>query len=558
MMYRLSRTIVVLFLGIGLLSACNGIPGHARYIPNDAVAVAGINLRALSKKIAWNVITGSKLFKEMQARIPEKNTKDAMNSIEKSGIDFSNTLYVYIKTDNRLNGNSRVTGLVPLADAGQWEAYVKQVFPQVEIKQLSDRKEARLGSDMYVGWTKNLMIIINTMSVSANNADDQSGSSAKLNVSSTMGNTDVSAEMANAFSVTKENSIIDNKHFKGLELEGHDVTFWLNYDKLMSQYMGGNMAEKMGVTLSNTLWKDAAFTSGFDFRKGKITGDMHYYMSAEMKDAGTELGAKNVDKDMVERLPSRDMDMIMALHISPKGIKALLDKTGLLGLANVGLSTQGMNVDSVLDAFTGDMAIVMNDFGLHTETITDSFMGQAVIHQNQKPSGSLSYVLKINKKENFEKLFQLAKDNGIQQMGSGYIVPIDDKDSVYIMRSGEYAIASNKFANANGFLQGSFKVQKMPEPAASEILGHPWAIYFDMQQFLKNIDAGISHSAHDSAMISESKKLLNNISFTGGTFKENAFEYHLDINFMNTEENSIIELMDFGMKMNDADNIASK
>ena len=79
-----------------------------------------------------------------------------------------------------------------------------------------------------------------------------------------------------------------------------------------------------------------------------------------------------------------------------------------------------------------------------------------------------------------------------------------------------------------------------------------------MQQLLKNIDPGISHSAHDSAMIAESKKLLNNLSFTGGAFKDNAFEYHLDINFMNTDENSIIELMDYGVRMNDADKITVK
>jgi hypothetical protein len=92
--------------------------------------------------------------------------------------------------------------------------------------------------------------------------------------------------------------------------------------------------------------------------------------------------------------------------------------------------------------------------------------------------------------------------------------------------------------------------------AASEVTTHPWAVYVDMQLLLKNIDAGISHSAHDSAMIVESKKLLNNITLGGGEFKNSAFEYHLDINFMNTDENSLIELIDYGMKMNDAEKIA--
>src|SRR6476469_6694328 len=106
-MHRQQRTVFLLLIATIFFTACNsGIPEHARYIPKDAVAVAGVNLRSLSKKIAWNVITGSKLFKEMQAHIPERNAKEAMAGIEKSGIDFANTLYLYVKTDNRFKGGN--------------------------------------------------------------------------------------------------------------------------------------------------------------------------------------------------------------------------------------------------------------------------------------------------------------------------------------------------------------------------------------------------------------------------------------------------------------------
>jgi len=543
-MHRISRSIIFLFFATALLSACSRIPDHERYIPKDAVAVVGINLQSLGKKIAWNMITGSKLFKEMQDRIPEKSAKDAMLGLEKAGIDGLNTFYVYVKSDARFKGNNKITGLVPLSDAGQWEAYVKQVFPQVVIKQVGDRKEASLGRDMYVGWNKNLLIIINVMAdVAGSNNPDLAP---------------VSAEMGNAFSVMNGNSIKENQHFTNLQMEGHDITFWLNYDQLMTQYSVG-MAERMGMALSgNVLWKDAAFTAGFDFKKGKITADMRYYMSADNKDIGTELGAANADKDMMERLPNQNTDMLLAAHLSPKGIKSILEKTNLLGLANVGLSSQGMNVDSILDAFTGDMAMVMNDFSLHLESVTDTFMGQTVVHQNQKPSLSMTYVMKINKKENFQKMLKIARDNGLPAMGSGFVIPLDDKDSIYIMMNDQYAIASNKYANATGFLKGDFTAGKMPAAISTEVLGHPIAMYMDIQELFKNIDAGINHSAHDSAMISESRKLLKNISLNGGAFKENAFEYHLDINFANPDENSIIELMDYGMRMSDADKIGKK
>jgi hypothetical protein len=543
------RNLALLFLATALLGACSSpIPDHARYIPKDAVAMAGINLKGLSKKIAWNVITGSKLFKEMQDRIPEKGTKDAMNGIEKSGIDFANTVYVYVKTDARFKGGNRITGLVPLSDAGQWEVYVKQVLPQAVITQHGDRKEASLGTDMYVGWNKKVLIMINLMAV----PDEKTPAVSGVSTSATGDNTAISAEMQNAFSVANENSIKGNKYFSDLELQGHDISFLLNYDLLMTQ-MSGTMAEKTGMSLNCLLWKDAAFTAGFDFIKGKITGDMHYFMPG-MKDIGTELGATSADKDMLDRLPNQNLDMLLGMHIAPKAIKGILEKMSLLGTANIGLATQGLNVDNVLSAFTGDMAIVMNNFSLKTEKVTDNFMGQAVVHDNQKPSVDLTYVIKLNKKEEFQKLVKLAKDNGLPASGNGFVIPIDANDSVYILMNDQFAVASNKYVNATGVLAGK-SAQKMPEPASSKVYSHPTAFYLDIQQLLKNIDPSISHSAHDSAMISESKKLLNNVSFNGGEFKNDAFEYHLDINFMNTDENSLINLMDYGMKMSDADKI---
>ncbi len=551
-MYRYQRITILLFLVL-MLGACSKQPDHARYIPKDAVAVAGINLKALGKKIAWNMITGSKLFKEMQNRIPEKTTKDAMDGIEKAGIDLANTLYVYVKPDTRFKGDNRITGLVPLSDASQWEAYVKRVFPNAEIKQNGGHKEASLGRDMFVGWNSNLLVIINMMSAPLDYNDLMEGRGAQGDrPAEDMAS--LSAEMNVAFSVTSDNSITTNTRFTALEAEGHDVTFWLNYGQLMSQY-GSDVSDRMGgISLSGALWKNAAFTSGFDFRKGKITGDMRYYMPDEMKGIGTELGATNIDKDLLGRLPNQNLDMLVAMHIAPKGIKGILEKMGMLGLANTALAQQNMNVDDIFEAFTGDMGFVMNDFSLHTETVVDSFMGQAVTHQNQKPTLSMSYAMKIGKKEKFQKLVELAKQNGLQQMGSGFVIPIDEKDSAYLAMNDEYMVVSNKNAYANSFLKGDFKSQKMPD-AATQVTGHPWAVYLDMQLLLKNIDAGISHSAHDSVMIMESKKLLNNISLSGGEFKNSAFEYHLDINFTNTEENSIIELMDYGMKMNEADKI---
>jgi len=529
------RNAILIILPAVIFSACSRIPDHARYIPKDAVAVAGVNLKSLGKKIAWNMITGSKLFKEIQQRIPEKNAKDAMLGIEKAGIDALNTFYVYVKPDTRFVGGNRITGLVPLSDAAQWEAYVKQVFPKAIIKESDGIKTAMLGKEMLVGWNHSLLIIMNALE------DEAGNNSAGI------------AEIENAFRMTKENAITSDKHFSMLETKGHDVTFLLNYGLLLNQY-SGEMAGKMGgMSLSAALWKDAVFTAGFDFRKGQISGDMKYFMPEDLKEIGTEFSAANANKDMIDRLPDEKLDMLLALHISPKGVKMALEKSGLLGLANVGLSSQGLNADYILEAFTGDMAIGMNNFSLATVDVTDTFMGQAILRQDQKPSLDVAYIIKINNKEHFNKLMDFARLVKTMEIENGFVAPLNAKDSIYVLMNDQYAVASNKHEISAGYLSGKYKAKGLTG-TAQQAYGHPWALYFDIQQLFSNVNLGIS-SPHDSAMVAESRKLLNSIVFVGGEFRNSAFEYHLDINFTNTEENTIIELIDYGMKMSNADKI---
>lgn len=55
-----------------LLSACHSLPDHAKYIPKNAVAVLSVDIENLGKKVAWNAITGSKIFDEWKARPRKK------------------------------------------------------------------------------------------------------------------------------------------------------------------------------------------------------------------------------------------------------------------------------------------------------------------------------------------------------------------------------------------------------------------------------------------------------------------------------------------------------
>ncbi|GAA4462133.1 hypothetical protein GCM10023093_08110 [Nemorincola caseinilytica] len=543
-MHRKGRSSILLCVVLILvLGACSRVPDNAKYIPADATAVAGINLRSLSKKIAWNLITGSKLYKEMQKRMSAQGSADAMKGIENAGIDVSNTFYIYTRSDTRFAGGNLMVALVPLADAGRWEAYVKQVFDGTPIQVRQDRKEAAPGEGMYVGWTNDLLIIINgTM------AEGSENDAAQL----------IAAEMARAFMVPSGSNIVGNSRFAALAKGGYDLSFWLNYGSLITDLTGDVSVDLNGVSLSSAVWRDAVLTAGFDFKKGKISGAVNYYLPAQVEEATKDFGTVRTDKDLLDRLPKKDLDMLVSMHISPAGVKTLLEKVGLFGPANVGLTTQGLDMDYVLGAFTGDMVIAMNNFSLRTETLKEDFMGQEVAYRRQRATMNMTYAVKIGNPDNFARLLEMTAGTQMQRSGSGYVFPLTTDDSLHLQMSREYAVMSNRHEYAEGILDGRYKGDKMPREAADKAYDNPFAICVDIKQMLGKVDPAISSSPRDSAIIAESKKLLDNVTLYGGNYIDNAYKFDLEINFADKDENSILELIDFGMRMNDLSNIPDR
>ena len=357
----------------------------------------------------------------------------------------------------------------------------------------------------------------------------------------------MAAEMDNAFSINDENSIKASKNFEKLEGSGHDMTLWINYDQIMTQYMNETMASRMGgVSLSKSLWKETAIACGFDFKKGKISADMTYYASKSLADLYKEFGSTNTSKDLVDRLPGKGLNMLIAMHLSTKGLRNMMDSTGVLGLVNSGLAEQGMNMDNILDAFTGDMAFTINDLMIKDKAAGTEPTGESGRAYN------MCFALKLNKKENFQKILDFAQQAGLKKSGDGYIMPINAQDNLYVIVTDQYAVFSNKYETAADVSKGNIK-EKLAADVGTQATVHPVAMYFDISQTFKNVDLHNSmRSTGDSTMFEESKRLLSNISFNGGEYKDDAMHAHLDVNFSNTEENSIIALLDFGMKINEA------
>jgi hypothetical protein len=216
-----------------------------------------------------------------------------------------------------------------------------------------------------------------------------------------------------------------------------------------------------------------------------------------------------------------------------------------------------MNLDEILSAFTGDFSFVLSGLSIKNEKVTEQFGDQTFTMNKQKTKFELSLAIKINNKANFNKLFDKAKAAGMQPFGAGYCLPLPTgTDSLFVIVNDQYAIASNKYYQVEAIANGTNKKDSYNSSVQSLVLGHPMAMFLDVQQGLSGIDIGNIYGAGDSVMYNESKKLLTNVALNGGEFKDDAMMTHMEINFSNKDENCLLTLLGFAMKMNDASSMS--
>ena len=597
-MRRLYSIVFSGLLAILLLDACHSVPKQARYIPKDASVVIGVNTGAMSKKVAWSMITGSKLLDNLKEKAPGSKGADALNDISNAGIDWMNTLYFYARPDQRFDNHAKMSVVIPLDDAAKWEAFIKKTFPEAKITKVKDRSEAMLGKKMYAAWTSDVLMVMNAIvievpapaqpaqevvaggptadTVTIAKADTVVVAAAPVTSdTSTMRIADTLvasafpdaavdesftpsmitkvdqaatiAEMDSSFNLSKENSIAGNDRFENLEKAGHDITIFVAYDALMDNAAMRNQMGSMSMMLNSSLWKNSAMATGVDFVDGKITADMLYYPSDSMHAVVMEMGKDDVSKDMLSRIPAEKLNMALGYHLSPEALKMILDKMGLTGMANLALMQKGLSVDDILGAFTGDMTLSVNDLKMEKGVADTSMPADMRMPASDMPKLNVVYAIKLKDRKKLDKLLGLLQSEmGIAPSAPNkYSFPIG-QDSVTALLDDNYIVVSNKIAVAQAFMAGKGST---PELVKKEISSHPYGMVMDIQSLASVVPSDIGGNNKDSAILTDARNLFSTISMNGGDFKHNASTFHMELRFVNEKENSLMQLINFAQRI---------
>jgi hypothetical protein len=553
-------------VGIVSVSACNKMPDHARFIPKDATVVVGINTQQLSKKVAWSALTGSKRLKELRDKMPEAG---AILALGEAGIKGMSTSYLYMRPEAAAEGWEIMTALIPLDKAGKWEDYVKKTFPQSQVTIVNGRKITTLKEGVVAGWDDDLLVVKSLIKKAQKKVDTvatdtsliaqapiadstQTGQVAVADSSPIMpppmpepdSKEVLLADLGKTFTSATEGTIIKDERFKKLESKGYDVTVWMNNEVMMSGMGSKLTGNSQGVSLSPRMWAGTAVTMGLEFEKGKLEGDILAYSPEDMKEPSQKLLGASVDNELVGQLPTRNADVIMALNMSPAGIKTILEKMGVLGLANMFLFTEGLSIEDMLAAFTGDIGMTVSESGIMYErykTPTSDTLGLTPQGQSQK--GNSLYCLKIGNRQQFDKMIAYA---ATKQM----LVPLGVNryrlggDSTFFTVTDKYLVVTSRMATADTFISGGYRGQEVPIEIKQKTGNNPVALFVDLKRILNAAQSAPNVTASGKQHMAEAANSVDDLNIWGGKYKNGAFSFDLVLNCRDKEENSLFQLLE--------------
>lgn len=545
-----SSLLLLLSVVVFTIVSCNKIPNHAKYVPKNAIVVMTVDMDKLSKKLIWNVLTGSEVFDEMQKDIKNEESKKAMKDFSNIGIDPTSSIYVFYTGD--MKGDGHPCMVAAMKDAGKFESFLSKNYPQLKIEDNKNYKSCVVENKFLLSWNKEAAIgTVVSGSFSANQMLDDTVSAEGImmppaNTPATDATKD-KAYLAELFSLSGENAITANSNFKKLQNDGHDWAWWINYEEIYKQNKDLNSGE-LKAFIKDEYFQDAALACGFDFEKGAIETEMDYYFSKQLASIYKKYGVDNIDESLVNNIPSKDISVLICYNLKPKMIEEFLKEFKLDGLASLGLMAIGTSLETIMNAFTGDMVFALTDMKMKAK---DS-LNNEMMYSSNTPDFNMTYAMGINDASSFETLLAKGvKQEMLIKNGNSYTMP--HVENAILIYDKTRMVYSNEKTMAQQFMdkKGNAK-EGLPADAWKNMRSNPISVYADIRKILNAIDMNPA-SEQERQLVEEVKNMFTYAQLYGGKMKGNANHLEGYLNFSNKDENAMIQLINLAMKVKKAE-----
>lgn len=510
------------FLMIAFAACEKPVSQLAVYVPKDASAVFTIDPKSMMDKIASSGITIDSLANLFTTKTDDHDLQ--WNDIKNSGIDLNKPFYVFAKQTNSMQQGTIKSGalIAEVSDSKKLEAFLKKEKVGADILSGGEYKYIALGGDFIAGWTDKILIISNVTG----------GNSAPGKYSTGEG-TLSQLQLTTLFTQKESASIASMGEFRDILAKPGDIHFYTNASaNLGSQAM-------LGMTKISSLLEGSYTEGAINFDKGKITASAETHNNKTLSDMLNKYPSKEINMDMLKSYPDT-LSAFGIVSFNPKLLVDILHYLGFDTMADGFTSNMGFTTNDVVNAFSGDIAVM---FSPRLQKTTQIAMPRT-------PGFLLS--LAIGDKTAFDKVFngllnkQLLTKNGDEYQlglagGHGFVIEKDNND-LFISSSDELIKA----------YQSPDKKNALSADVEKQISNKSMALYVDINSLLNNNglkDSSVNIHLHDSYDVfnvsQAAKATFKNFIATTDKSSGKSITGNVELNFVNTDDNSLASLAKF-------------
>jgi len=504
----------ILSLVVLFFSSCGKQNEAGKMIPENAGFVAQIDLQSLSKKMSWNDIQQTAVYKKIITDSSMKEwSKKLLENPASSGIDFDKGLVFFTAVHNGKTYVAAEGKIHNESDFAQFNNNFSTGQPATKDGELS---VMNLKENNVVGWNKNYFIyVMNPENGNYHFEEGENEGDNRINTPPADRSAEFISLCKKLFSLKADSSLAENKTYASLLKEKGDIHVYQNNDALIRN--AGNLG-MLGMLKLDAFVKDNQTTYAINFENGHVEVLQKFYLSKELTDIVKKNLGNNINMDMIAKIPSNDVIGLLAANFKPAGIAEMIKLTGMDGMINTYTQAMGFNLDDFSKATDGNWLAAITDLKISKDS------------SKINPDFRFLFSAGIADKPSMNKLLAAAmKTSG--DLGKDSLVNIQTNDKLLAI--------SNSASFANQYLEGKanskFDFDK-------ELSGHPVAFYFDVHKLLAQFSALANEKPHRKELIEQSLNLWNNIISTGGEFNDGGFSFHTNINFINKDSNSLKQL----------------
>ncbi|HEY6082857.1 MAG TPA: DUF4836 family protein [Chitinophagaceae bacterium] len=541
---------VTVLAALLFFSSCSRLPEQTKYIPKEAVMVMGINGKSLVQKGAWSELTGDSVLQHLKAAVNPQQ-QEYLNHPAETGVNTLSTFYVFFKPDPRF-GNGYTGVIAPLNNADKFAAFMQKSLDTIPVKKEGDISSMLIGKKGLLAWNKRVAVLLIPAANSISTDDikqivvskdslfshlnsDYSGIGQLLHATDTAFNApELYAEMHRLFTLSKSSAISSNDKFVALQEEAADMTFWVNMQELYKA------APPNSPLLRADYFDNSYLAAAVNFNNGAIEVTGKSYANDQLMAIARKYSGPTIDMHSIKDLPSANIVALMAAAFKPDYIKAVLNYYGLDGMINLALDSQGLNLDTLLHAFSGNVLIGATDLKVKPAGADSS-------DAPGWPSVNWLFSAGLDKGGVFDRLLLLAdSSNLIRKQGDKYVVQMPGSTITLLKTDKSFTVASSGEI-ADKFESGHNNTAIDPA-ILQHFEGQPVAFYLNIHAIMQVIpeDRVNNEGKQNMEMM---KGLFSDFYMTGGQVTKDAAEFKMELNFLHKDENSLIQLIRMGTKL---------